>query len=140
VSLVAFVAYPRTTLNNSGERQMAEKQSTRLLELKKLFDGGKRSPSNTVIMFVDPIRVHGSNDEILDAFALIPPEKKYAHPRMLLLRRLLQLGPAFITNDHYRRRFDSLSLLNGEIRQMAHSFGSEATTEFLKPTALREAS
>lgn len=111
--------------------------SPRLKSLQKLFEKGHPSEYK-VVMEVDVIIARGTPAEAMDAFALIPPARYYVLPRMLLLRRLWQLGEDFIRNPEYRERFDYLRLLNAEYKKMVAKFGAQATIEFFTPSVLRK--
>ena len=113
-------------------------QGAALKTLANLFVGDKKADEYKVVMAVDAITARGTDEEVLDAFELIPAQKYYGLPRMLLLRRLWQQGSGFIESAEYQARFERLRLLNIEYRKMAHQFGEQAVIEFLKPAALRQ--
>jgi hypothetical protein len=101
-----------------------------LKELRKLLEGGKRPGENRITIPVDTITVKGTDEQVVMALQEVPKHYKFA--RMLLLRRLWQLGDGFIKSDRFIEHFASLvPLRNDEYNKMARQFSQKAATIFV---------
>lgn len=117
-------------------RKEAAEQALRRLE--EMFARHRLPSDYQAIQEVDIITSKGTDEQVLLAFESIPARLSYQLPRMLLLRRLWQLGDRFINDEHYMDRFDRLKLLNVEVRKMVQQFGAPAVTRFRWPAVLRK--
>ena len=118
--------------------EFEELTSPQALErLQAALKDGRKANENKLIMLVDVIICHGSNEEKLAAFRTIPARNCYGLARMLILRNLWLLGEGFIASDWFREQFEPLPLRNEEYKKMSSQFGKAAVADFFKPAVLR---
>lgn len=75
----------------------------------------------------------GSAAEAVRTLAVLPSERRYWLARMLLHRRVWQLGARFLNDPWFAEQYQYIRMTEEETNKMVNHFGAEKVAAFLRP-------